>query len=361
MKHFLLSFSFISSFVVFGQITVDQNDFPSADDTALVSVSDELVLDIVTTGPNSVWDYSTLHISEQRIDTFHDVSDASFTYQLVFNNVFTDPEHLSDYSLPLVGFDLSGLSGLGIPIDNVESFVQVSSSSVENVGLGFEVSGFGIPFGSDTIDTEFELPMNYNDSWTSNSYTNMDLSPSGYDIIFRRYQYRNSTVDGWGSITTLFGTFDVLRVKSNLSFIDSAYIGLFGSWIELPTPAQVEYTWWSNNNKEPILRVTTQDVAGTETVTRVEFKDMERNIAAIETNLEFQGSIYPNPATSSVNFTFEQGVNQIEIYSISGELVYQNTITNSTLNIDVANWTSGVYMVKLIGDETVSSTKLVVE
>lgn len=362
MKHFLLSLSFIASFSVFSQITISQNDFPGADDTAMISISDETVLDIVTTGANAVWDFSTIHIASQRIDTFYNVSSASFGYQLIFNNIIFEPDYVSDYYFNLVGFDLAGTGGTGISIESPVGFVRVTSSDVRNTGMGLVMNGIEVPMAADTIDTEFVLPMNYTDSWNSNSYMYVDLNPA-FNGIFVRHQQRSSEVDGWGAVTTPFGTFDVLRVRSFLTFQDSAYVdlGFGGTWLELPTPDQVEYTWWSDNNKVPILRITTQDVAGTETVTKVEFKDMERNLAGIETNPDFQGSMYPNPTNSSVNFTFDEGANQIMIYSISGELVYQNTITNSTLNLDVADWTSGVYMVKLIGDETVSSTKLVVE
>jgi len=361
MKHILLSFSFIATFSVFGQITISQNDFPGADDTAMISISDELVLDIATTGADAIWDFSTVHIASQRIDTFYDVSSSSFGYQLVFNNIIFEPDYASDYYFNLVGFDLAGVGG-GITIESPVGFVKTTSAEVQNVGMGLVMNGFEIPMAADTIDTEYLLPMNYTDSWNSNSYMYVDLNPA-FNGIFVRHQYRSSEVDGWGAITTPFGTFDVLRVRSFSTFDDSAYVdlGFGGTWLELPTPDQVEYTWWSENNKVPIMRITTQDIAGTETVSRVEFKDMERNLAGIETNPDFQARMYPNPANGSVNFNFEEGVDQIMIYSITGELVYQNTITSSALSLDVSEWTTGVYMVKLIGDETVSSTKLIVE
>jgi len=190
----------------------------------------------------------------------------------------------------------------------------------------------------------------------------VDLNPA-FNGIFVRHQHRTSEVDGWGSITTRFGTFDVLRVKSNLTFEDSAYVdfGFGGTWIELPTPDQFEYTWWTNNMKVPVFRVTSQDVAGVETVSRVEFKDKERNLVGIETNENFEGTIYPNPATNFVNFTFDQSVSQLIIYSITGEIIYQSSITDSYMNLDVSNWSKGVYLVKLVSDENVSSTKLVIE
>jgi hypothetical protein len=206
------------------------------------------------------------------------------------------------------------------------------------------------------------LPMSYNDSWSSDSYIYVDLNPA-FNGIFQRYQYRTSEVDGWGSITTRFGTFDVIRVRSEIMYDDSAYVdfGFGGTWLELPTPDEVVYTWWSEGNKIPVMKVVAQVIAGNETITRVEFKDQSRNLVGVEESENFAGQIYPNPANGIVNLTFEEGVDQVLIYNIAGEVVYQNTLTESSLELDVQSWTTGVYTVKLIGDKTVSSVKLVVE
>jgi len=363
MKKFLLvSFFGMTSIAAFNQITIDQNDFPGSDDTALVSISDDTNIDLTETGANYTWDYSDLHISSQRIDTFFNLSDASFLYQAQFNNVFTEPDYAADFYSNLIGFDLPGASGAGISISKPVSFVRVTSSLYQNVGIGVELNEIEVPMAADTIDVEYELPMTFGDSWNSDSYIYVDLNPA-FNGIFQRYQYRTSEVDGWGTITTRFGTFDVIRVRSEIAYDDSAYLdfGFGGTWLELPTPDEAVYTWWSEGNKVPIMRVVAQSVGSVETITRVEFKDQSRNLAGITESENFAGQIYPNPANGIVNLTFDQGVNQVIIYTISGEIVYQNVVTESALNIDVQTWTSGVYLVKLIGDDAVSSTKLIVE
>ncbi len=363
MKKLLLvsSFGMIST-LGFNQITIDQNDFPAADDTALVSVSDDTNLDLTLTGTNYNWDFSDLHIASQRIDTFFNVSDASFLYQAQFNNAFTEPDYVADFYTNLIGFDLPGASGAGITINKPVSFVRIIGTSYQNVGIGLELNGFEVPMAADTIDFEYELPMSYGDSWTSDSYIYVDLNPA-FNGIFQRYQYRTSEVDGWGSITTKFGTFDAIRVRSEIMYDDSAYVdfGFGGTWLELPTPDEVVYTWWSEGNKIPVLKVVAQVVGGNETITRVEFKDQSRNLAGIEESVNFAGQIYPNPASGMVNLTFDAGVDQVIIYNVAGEIVYQNAVTEAVLNIDVQTWISGVYLVKLVGEESVSSTTLIVE
>lgn len=361
-KFLLLPFLTVAVNLVYSQITIDQGDFPGADDTALVSLSDDTNLDMTQTGADFTWDYSDLHIISQRIDTFFNVADASALYQLQFNNIIFEPEYVSDYYYNLVGFELAGAADAGITIESPVGFVRITSSVVQNVGMGLVLNGYEIPMASDTIDTEYELPMSFSDTWSSDSYIYVDLNPA-FNGIFQRYQYRTSEVDGWGTITTKFGTFDVVRVRSELFYDDSAYVdfGFGGTWIELPTPDEVVYTWWSDGNKIPIMKVTAQVIGGNETITRVEFKDQSRNLAGIDESENFTGQIYPNPANGIVNLTFDETVNQIMIYNVAGEVVYQNVVTESSMNIDVQSWVPGVYMVKLIGDENVSSAKLIVE
>lgn len=363
MKHFLPVAAFlITGTPVFSQITIDQNDFPAGGDTALISLSDDLTLDILSTGANTIWNYSNLHITSQRIDTFHNVSSASFLYQLQYNNVILDPDHAADYYSNLIGFDFGGVGGGGITIDKPVSFTQVNSSSVKNVGIGVVLNGYEIPMSADTIDTEYALPMTYSDSWNSNSYIYVDLNPA-FNGIFIRHQQRSSEVDGWGTVSTPYGTFDAVRVRSELNYNDSVYVdlGFGGTWLQLPTPNEVHYTWWSSDNKVPVLKVVAQVIAGNETVTRVEFKDYERNLAGIESEEITLARIFPNPANQNVNLLLDNSVKQVAIYSVSGELVYQNTVSGNSLQIDVQSWSPGMYMVQLTGENSVESTRLIIE
>jgi len=363
MKKYLLLLMITVSATVFSQITITQNDFPDADDTVMVTVSNNSFVDLILTGADVTWDYSDLIIEAQRIDTFFDVSDAGFVYQLQFNNPFIYPGYASTYFYPLIGFNLGDGTGLGVTIEDPIGFVKISSSKVENVGIGIKLNGFDVPMTAEEKDMQYQLPMNYTDTWTSNSYFNVDLNPA-MDAIFIRHQYRNSEVDGWGELITPFGTFEVLRVRSELSYDDSVYVdfGFGGTWFELPTPDQVEYTWWSTGNKIAVLKVVTQNILGNETITQVEFKDKDRNLLNIENpSAEFEGKLFPNPATNVVHLTCQPEVTGVAIFSITGQLIYQSTLTDAYIEIDVSAFASGVYTVQLISDKNVSVTKLVIE
>lgn len=363
MKHVLLFSGVLMYFQqTNAQITITQSDFPSADDTALISVSDDIGLDMTETGADYTWDYSTLHIASQRIDTFFNVSDASALYQLQYNNIIFEPDYASDYYYDLIGFDLAGISGAGITIEKPVGFVKITSGAVENVGLGLTLNGYEVPMAADTIDMEYDLPMTFGDSWASDSYIYVDLNPA-FNGIFQRYQYRTSEVDGWGSITTRLGTFDVIRVRSELTYVDSVYIdlGFGGTWLELPTPPEVRYTWWSADNKVPIMKVVAQVIGGNETITSVEFKDHERNLLGVDESETSVIQLYPNPANGTVNITTETVASSVSIYTISGEEVLSLIPESTSLSLDVSNWASGVYTVKIVNTDGSTTARLVVE
>lgn len=237
MKSFLSLLLIGLSASLFGQITITEDDFPSGGDTAMVSISTDFGLDFASTGEDYEWLFESLTLSEQRIDTFFDVSDASFTYQLVFNNGFFEPDYVSEYYTKLLNFVIPTTDVFEFPIGNPVGFTRVESDAVENVGIGFELGGVELPVKNEMIDVEYEFSMTYGDSWTSESFLEVDLNPL-YDGIWRRYQDRSSEVDGWGEITTPFGTFDAVRIRSEIDFTDSLQIpiGETATWIELPTP-----------------------------------------------------------------------------------------------------------------------------
>jgi Secretion system C-terminal sorting domain len=359
MKKILLSFFILIASIGMTQITVTDTDFAASGDTAMVSFSDEAALDLVTTGSNSTWDFSAINISAQSIDTFNAVSSSELLFQLIYNNSITYPEWESDWFKPWTGGALGQLASFGIGIEAPVQFTAVRTNEVVNTGLGMYIQGNGFPFPSDTVDVQYVLPMNYGDSWAGSSYTNMDMNPA-FDMIYRRYQWRNSIVDGWGMVTTPFGTFDAIRVKSLVTSLDSLYIGQFGTWLQLPVPDQVEYHWFSNGEKLPVFSVTTSDINGNETITEIKFKDKFRTFASTE-EITFDGSIYPNPASNELTINMLNESSLIEVFDVSGRLVLRMVPTSLNMKLDVSNWDKGIYLLKVNQTDGISSAKFLVE
>lgn len=364
MKKTLLIFGLLTAgLTCYSQITITSADMPSPDDTVMVSISTQYAtVDFTSTGANHVWDFSGLVSDSQKIDTFYDVSGSSLTYQAVFNNQFTNSDYASDYYNTLSGNAIPAVPGGVVTIENPVFFTKNSSVSSSIVGLGLEINGVKVPAQADSIDVVYEFPMNYNDAWDSTSYIYLDLNPA-FDGIFKRHQSRSSEVDGWGEIITPFGTFDVLRVKSTVVYTDSIYVDLFGtggSWTGLATPQDVEYTWWANDNKMPVLKIVEQGG----TPNRIEYRDHEVVIddSGVEENGTIQFGLFPNPASNMVTISMnEKSSTMVEIMDITGKIVYSDVATNNNHQLDLSSWEKGVYLVRLTTDNKVNTQSLILE
>jgi PKD repeat protein len=80
---------------------------------------------------------------------------------------------------------------------------------------------------------------------------------------------------------------------------------------------------------------------------------------------ENQVRVYPNPATGKLNINFGKNVANGYIYliDITGRIVYYENVKDNTgkLTINLNSFNSGIYMIKIIGDKTIFSTKIIIE
>lgn len=60
-------------------------------------------------------------------------------------------------------------------------------------------------------------------------------------------------------------------------------------------------------------------------------------------------TIYPNPSTRIFNIVSQQNIS-VEIYDLLGKLVYSQSLTNGTNSIDISNFNTGVYLLKVTDD-----------
>lgn len=59
-------------------------------------------------------------------------------------------------------------------------------------------------------------------------------------------------------------------------------------------------------------------------------------------------AIFPNPSEENIiNFTAEDIIQQIEIFSLQGQLIKKDSVHSSTGNINLQTLTAGIYLVKL--------------
>nr|MDQ3102152.1 hypothetical protein [Bacteroidota bacterium] len=162
-----------------------------------------------------------------------------------------------------------------LPIEDPFSFYLHSPTVYKKVGFGAEISGIPIPVIFENHDVIYPLPLNYGQVHSSYSNYNIDVPTLAY---YGYQQVRHLEVDGWGSITTPAGTFDVLRVKTRVEAHDSIMVDQLGTGFGIDRPTVREYKWLAQGIRVPVLQINTVEIFGTEIVTEIYFYDEERTL-----------------------------------------------------------------------------------
>lgn len=352
MRPILLPLLFIFASNSQAQITVTQPDFADAGDTVRMSQTVDLTIDYTSTGANHTWDYSNLTPTGQVVKDYLDVDDASALVQIAFG-FFAPPAYQATNYVASDAIPLDLIGGfLPVNISNVFQMSKNTSSEINSVGFTVDVEGTEVPFKSDTIETRYELPLNFGNVYSSNGYTNLDMNPI-YNAIWRQYRTRNSNVDGWGSITTPYGTFDALRVRHDITEQDSLFfdLGGGGTWVSLPIPNSTIYEWWTNGEKEPILRIVTNEVLGLPVVSAIEYRDIYRNLTASVKELTTTFEMYPNPTAEELTIKGLQPGSSYTVFDANGRLVSSGSATTTDVQLNVASFESGTYTVMVRNGE----------
>lgn len=342
------------------QITLNVNDFADGGDTVRMSTANDPGLDFTLTGPNYAWDFTTLVASSQELKDFKGMSDASTLASILFG-MFQPPKYQASNFASSTDLPLDQLtSALPISITDINLFSKNTADSITSVGYSVVVQGTEIPFQSDTIETRYKFPLNYGDTYTSRGYSELDMNPV-YDAIWRQHKQRNVEVDGWGIITTPYGAFDALRIKHEISEIDSIMISFSGisTWIPLQVPASTVYEWWTSGELEPVLRVEMNTVAGTPVVRKIEFRDSYDPLLAGLSEESIQIGVFPNPTTNELVVRSSAiGVNYIIVGS-DGAICLKGIINSTDQTIDVSRLVAGNYTILVAGDKGVTTETFV--
>ena len=365
MKKKLLCIFLISSAFCHAQIIIGQSDMPNAGDTLRVSNSSD-TLNPLFTGANYTWDYSYLTSTSQWVQKFDAPGNFVFPFNLIFNVFNTSYGH--------VQYTPDSIPGTGIKVSDAYGFYKKSSSNLKEIGYGLTVNSLPIPFTYNPPDVIYNFPLTYGDTDSCDS----KLSPASFGVTLPYYYgqkiHRVNVVDGWGTLTTPYGTFQSVRVKTTLAirdtFADSSGVGFAFS-----RPLQYEYKWLKQGGKIPYLQVNAMEIGGFPIVTRVTYRDTIRGTIPTginePVNENFGLLLFPNPANEYlvVQHTLDNSQDvKIELLDISGKKIHilTNPKQNSGTHIEIINLrnlnvSTGTYFVCLYAGKSKAVKKIVIQ
>lgn len=355
IRNFTVSFLILITLSAGAQVSITSDDMPSPGDTirksnAITSAG----IDYTITGENHNWDFTPLLPLFQTVDTFASVSSVPFLYQIIFI-----PNLVANLAQKFPEADT-----LGVPITDPYRFFKNTSSEFTDVGFAVTVNDFPIPLKFDDPDVIYDFPVEYGNVDSSFSGVGFGIPDIGFISIDRK---RVNEVDGWGTLTTSYGTFDVLRMKSVVEETDSVYIDSIGFGQAIDR-FYTEYKWLSPGHVEPLLQVTEEGplltVAWMDSVTDP--------FTAIPEPLRHQNrlSVFPNPLSASGKIKFSvktSGRVNISIFDLTGTEVmklYDGMLPHGDHELAIERRQSklngGIYFIRMQNADGVLTHKLVI-
>lgn len=359
MMKLLVLFLLSLTGVAFGQITLTDQHFSGANESYVISTTTDPTIDYSTTGANITWNFSSLVATGQKGYITKPMTSAALYSQLLFGS-FAPNAYKATYFVSTTDLPLAQLTtALPVSIEDISLFTKKTAIAINSVGYELLINGQGIAVKSDTIEKRYTLPLNFGDTYNSRGYTALDMNPI-YNAQWRQHRSRSSVVDGYGTITTPFGSFSALRIKHEITENDSIYLALGGTtgfWLPLPIPLAYEYEWRAIEEKEPILVIKTSSTLGTETVTAIEYRDQFLGLGITENNVEV--SIGPNPANEQLNVLVAVTIEQWSIINSDGQVVRCASHASNSLAIDLSPLAAGQYHLVLVTAKGISCQKFV--
>jgi hypothetical protein len=344
-------------------ITLTRADFPKP--TASSSLPDSVlytnILGVTSTvynqnGASQNWDAAD-QVGTTVYQNFQPMSATPLAFQITFFG--------SDYATPLLsGAGLLGTGGTAT--DAYEYYNYASSDSrLEIKGFGANISFQGstpvpLPALYTSPDVLYRFPITFGNSDSSNSGYDLSVPLGGLGTVgLKRQQKRVNNVDAWGTLITPAGTFNVLRVTSNIDRLDSVVSGL-GSF-GFPSTV-IEYKWLGQGLKVPALQINGNVLGGNFVATTGTYW----GAGAVGSSMPlFQSQVplvlYPNPtatlthASYSLNEPATVGVN---IVSMTGNVVAEFHFAHKSAGhfsqaLPVQHLANGLYQVVCtVGTET---------
>lgn len=351
------------------QITITSANMPVVGDTGRYSsASLASIGNYTATGANYTWNFSTLDSTGQGMRKFVPSSATPYAFYFFMPKY---GEKTAD-SIPVPAIPTTTLN---LTMKNIYSFYKKNGTSSFNAE-GTGVSIMGLPVGSTASsssndDKLYLFPLNYGNR-DSTTFKFSTPSFSAVPFLYKKQGYRITEVDGWGSITTPYGTEQCIRVVTTQYSQDTITINqLPAGFNTLGFPNYVRsYQWLTLTEKIPYLEVSGQVLFGNFVPTQARYRDRIRyNFVGIkEEEQALALSVFPNPANTELSLIIPQNGNSMtaEITDLQGKLVQSKVFERNSgivneQKIDVSGLAKGLYLLNLSSGNQKQSIKISIQ
>ncbi len=342
-KLFLFSFS-IFTLSAFAQITIDASDMAQIGD--VVNRKADTLTPITGPGPagaNQSWTMTSLsqYVNNENTSV---VTVASTPYAASFPN-----------------------SNVAMTNDNVNYiYLNHQTSTYTTQGGAGDLLMLGntivAPLNPDL--TLHNFPRTYGSSFSDTYKTDITIDGSIINSLVDQVRYKRvgtvyDNTDGWGTLTTPAGTYDVLRVKREDRAIDTIWIlpvlGFPPTWSVFSTKNDTafSYQWLGNDMKLAVAELNYDSLDQPKTFKWTLIPPI--TVGLDENTANLKAEVFPVPASDVL--TLKSG-NELEageyffcVYDVAGKMLMQEKIyaaASATYNFSVQQLPPGLYTWQLI-------------
>jgi len=255
-----------------------------------------------------------------------------------------------------------------------------SAGTFVNVAPPFEYTGDGLQNGVAFWATQSEPNIRIlNIDPTTNSVTLKNFGGAEGNISglwfcnFPAYAQVSSMTS-----TTSLAPNEEVNIASSINFaVADGEFGLYSTNNFGSASAMQDYMQWGSagHQREPVAVAAGLWSAGTFVNVAPPFAytgdGLQNGVAFWATTLsvdDFEGlstlKLYPNPANDYLTLEFATRMPDavtIEVYNVLGTRIYQSNMATEVDNLDVSNWTSGIYILKALSDTSSSTYRFIKE
>lgn len=333
-------------------ISLTNANFPGSGDTLRYSVANpSSVGNYTQTGTNFTWNFSNLVPVSQGLREYKLAIQTAYAFYFLSLNEYGE---LIDDTL-----------GAGpLTITNFYNFYKKQTTPVNAYvvdGAGMTFSSIPVPAYFSDKDELYHFPLTY-PKYDSTTFKFSTSSSTLIPIRYIKTGYRVTKVDGWGSITTPYGTANCLRLVTTQYSQDTIKNNLIPFPFGFPNN-QRSYQWLTANSKIPFLEINGNLVGNNFTITQIRYRDIYRVITTVKEleNDDLLQGLYPNPVSNELSIKVS-AASQIEVYDLAGKrvLVDENAQSvNERVVINVSGLPQGVYHVVVSSPNNTSNFKFI--
>ncbi len=317
----------VLSFSLHAQLSIGRTNMPKAGDSLRYSSALPTALPSnwqSQMGATQSWDFSSLESQAQTLVEYKSSLQTPYAF----------------YFFGQIGLKTADSLGAGpLVFKNIYSFYSVSNSAFRAEGIGYSFSGF--PLAANYVDEDeiYQFPLEYGDRDTSTFRFVFEVPGNAFRLV--QQGVRQNAVLGYGSIKLPgYTSSNALLVRSTVLETDT----LTTQFGQVPIPRnQVSFKWLTDDQRLPVLEITGTPT-GPRGFTPNQVRYFDARSARIQ-EVHSQGlGVYPNPTSGLVNIPDSQTMQEVEFWSLSGQVLARWPA--GTRQLDLGQWESGFYLLK---------------